>query len=93
MFDRVGEFDLKYRIASDFDWLLRVFNAGVKTCYLDRDIANFWGEGQHMSDKSFSDIERMKVKLKYQNHIVYKFGHITFRIMRKFRKLFLSSGE
>ena len=93
VFNEVGEFDLSYRIVSDFDWLLRVFNAGVKTCYLDMDIANFWGEGQHMSDQSFSDNERQNVKLKYQNHIAYKLGHITFRIMRKFRKLFLNSGE
>lgn len=94
VFDSVGDFDLSYRIASDFDWLLRVFNAGVRISYTNKDVVNFWGDGQHMLDESFSKNERMKVKLKYKNYISYKLGNFTFRVMRKVRKtIFINNDE
>ncbi len=90
VFNKVGSFDLQYRIASDFDWLLRVFRAGINTRYAARDIAYFWGEGLHTSDKLFSHSERMVVKLKYQKRIPYLAGEFVFRVIRKLRKVLLS---
>lgn len=41
LYKQYGAFDLRYSIAADYDFLLRLYNQGVKFCYVDDVIAAF----------------------------------------------------
>ena len=41
VFDEFGGFDLQYRICADYDWLLRVYNKGVRIAYTDTLVSYF----------------------------------------------------
>lgn len=41
VYDRYGCFDLKYKIAADYDLVLRLWTSGVKVHYIDEVISNF----------------------------------------------------
>jgi len=87
LFEKFGDFDIRYRIAADYDWLLKVFCSGSSVLYLNRDISVFDAEGEHSRDPVFARKERLKVKLKYQNKIHYILGNTLFRAIRKLRKI------
>ena len=62
LFERFGTFNLNYRIAADFDWLLKVFLSDTPVAYLDREIAIFNAEGEHSRDLAAAREERLVVK-------------------------------
>ena len=41
MFDRIGLFDTKYRLAADREWMLRAFIAGVAVTELERPVYRY----------------------------------------------------
>lgn len=41
MFDREDNFDLQYKIAADYDWMLRIMKKGARVCYLHRPVFTF----------------------------------------------------
>lgn len=45
LFDRFGPYDLKYKLASDYHWLLRAFRANVEFVYLDKPLSIFDSQG------------------------------------------------
>jgi glycosyltransferase involved in cell wall biosynthesis len=52
VFDRVGGFDLHYRIAADYDWVVRVFRrSDVSTCFVPVVVATMRRGG--LSDRSY----------------------------------------
>lgn len=41
LFERVGEFDLKYLVCADYDWLLRAYNAKFNIVSTEKVLVNF----------------------------------------------------
>lgn len=56
VFDRIGGFHLKFKIAADYDWTLRAYNAGVQFKIVNHLFANFCYDG-------LSSIQRYKTYL------------------------------
>ena len=83
LFDRVGGFDLQYRINADYDWLLRVFADGAGLRYIDRDIARFNLGGRHAADPDRVRRERRQVQLVYKSPMAFALGYTWFRALRK----------
>lgn len=88
LFERFGNLNLDYRIAADFDWLLKVFRSDSPVAYLDRVISVFNAEGEHGRDLESARKERMVVKLQYQSRLRYALGNTLFRGIRKLRSIF-----
>lgn len=86
LFDIIGRFDLRYRINSDYDWLLKVFFSDIKARYYDRDIAGFFEGGFHSRDKKERIRERLEIKRKYQTPFAYRVCEVIYRGIRKFKK-------
>jgi len=87
LFKEFGEFDLRYRIAADYDWLLKIFYSGVRVHYLDRNIAVFDAEGEHSQNLENMRCDRSESQRKYQSNTRYFIGMILHRIKRKTRKI------
>jgi glycosyltransferase involved in cell wall biosynthesis len=47
LFERFGVFDLQYRYAADYDWLLRVWRGGARVVFEDSVVARFRAGGAH----------------------------------------------
>lgn len=45
LFDKYGKFDVRYKIAGDYDWLLRMYNNGVDIKYKHITVTNFRQSG------------------------------------------------
>ncbi len=45
LFDRYGGFDTSYKIAADYEWMLRIYNEGVPVYYTERIFTNFRTDG------------------------------------------------
>lgn len=41
LFDRLGKFNLKYKIAADYEWTLKAYNKGVAFEYVPSKLSNF----------------------------------------------------
>lgn len=61
-FDAIGDFDLNYRLAADYDWLIRAWQAGFKAQRLDRPILVMSTGG-----KSFDQQSEIR-----ENHLLLK---------------------
>lgn len=64
VYNKVGEYDMKYKIAADYDLLIRIKRDGYKFMLLDKVIANFALSGIS-SDNFKSTIEDIDIKSKY----------------------------
>ncbi len=45
LFDRFGGFDTQYQIAADYDWMLRMYDAGIRILKVDDVFTNFSSKG------------------------------------------------
>lgn len=45
LFDRFGVFDTRYKIAADYEWMLRIHDGGVKELRVDTVFTNFSSKG------------------------------------------------
>lgn len=64
VYNEIWRFDLKFKVASDYDFLLRAYLAGKKFFYLDDVITNFQRWGFADKNKHISIIEHFKVRKK-----------------------------
>lgn len=87
LFTNLGEFNLKFSINADYDWLLRVFFSDTNTYYIKRNIAKFNAMGRHMVDVEFLQKERRAVRMKYMNPVRYYFGDLLYRARRKYLRI------
>ena len=62
LFEAIGGFDLQYRIAADYDWLLRALNHRARLKYLPRPIANYRLGGLSNTDQVRSLSEMFAVQ-------------------------------
>lgn len=65
LFSKYGEFDEKYRVAADYEWILRVLNHKVKYAVLDDILAEFSCEGISSREVEMTIEESRKIALKH----------------------------
>lgn len=86
---KVGGFDKTFRVAMDYDLLLRLAKAGYRFCYIDRVLANMRYGGE--SDASFlaglREVFRSSVREGYPRHKAYLWMY--FKVMLGHVKNFL----
>ena len=85
IFDRFGNYDLQYRISSDYEWMLRVLsNDTVKVGYLPKVLVHMRTGG--LSNHSLKNI---LIKSKEDLHIIrhYNLGGISTLLMKNIRKI------
>lgn len=87
LFDALGPFDSTLRINADYEWLLRVFQAGVRTLHLERDIAIFFQGGAHTRDPEFQHRERLAVRMRYCRPERAVIGQLLLRVELKIRRM------
>lgn len=61
LFEKVGFFDGRYRVAADYDWLLRAYLSGCRFRYEDRVFAHYLGGG--VSEKNYTKYSDESVKI------------------------------
>lgn len=87
LFAQHGCFDTQLRYNADFDWFIRVFNAGVALHYMPRDIALFHDAGAHVTNHERHVQERNVVRARYCPRSIWLLGHWVLRLELKLRKM------
>lgn len=96
VFSKFGNFDVQYRICADYDWLLRVYNKGVRIGYVDTLVSYFSRGGVSSGFKLLEEKKAVCLKHlptiwhdKYYHEIVerynkgvlkHKFHYVLIRI-------------
>jgi GT2 family glycosyltransferase len=65
VYESLGNFDVSYRLAMDYDWLLRAFLSGIRLRYLPRTLANFRAGGAAMSNARQVHREVLRAQLSH----------------------------
>lgn len=81
VFDDIGGFNEKYRIAADYDWILRVHNSGRKIYCAPNVVANFRMDG-------LSIREQYKRFLEYQEVALSNIGEHGIELKNKVEKYY-----
>jgi glycosyltransferase involved in cell wall biosynthesis len=87
LFERIGGFNLDFRIVADLDWFVRAFRGGAKGRYLDRDICLFYAGGAHARSLEKLQNEKRRMQQQYHGPFGIALGVFRFRMMRKMRGL------
>lgn len=86
LFEKVGNFDTKYRIVADYDWVIRALVQFKASCaYLDMPITVFAdGEGasSNPKNKERHKNERTEVQKKYFSPFMICFSNFMYKSMR-----------
>ena len=94
VFNEVGYFDLNYKIAMDFDFVVRMEKMGLKGIYIDENpVVKMGGEGKSHTEE-FSAIKECVRSLKENKYLTFK--NLIGSSMRLFlfatRKIVLTIG-
>ncbi len=65
LFNRYGKFDERYKMAADYDWLLRIYNQGIPIKYTDKILAHFSCSGASSSQNFLTHIEIKEIALSF----------------------------
>lgn len=68
LFERFGNFDLKYPLCADYDWQLRVLRGGARYRYLDVGVAHFSPGGA--SEQAMGQLYREKARIR-RKHLAW----------------------
>jgi glycosyltransferase involved in cell wall biosynthesis len=71
VYDRVGVFDTRYRVAADYELLLRAFRMGVPFRHVERILANFRSGGFSSRHSSGGDVLRAQLQHGYLTRSQY----------------------
>ncbi|MCR5261229.1 MAG: glycosyltransferase [Candidatus Gastranaerophilales bacterium] len=86
LFEKIGNFDLQYKIVADYDWVLRALVKKKSTCkYLDMPITIFAdGEGasSNPKNKELHKNERQAVQKKYFSPLMISVSNFLYKSMR-----------
>jgi glycosyltransferase involved in cell wall biosynthesis len=58
------KYDIKYKSASDYDFIIRVYKSNASFCFIERTMVNFRTGG--ISESLRSEIETLEIKRKYR---------------------------
>lgn len=83
LFERVGHFDLRFRLNADYDWILRAFRAGARRQWVDRNVAFFSCGGAHTRDPGRMGPERRAVRRQYVSRLRHDLGELASRAAQK----------
>lgn len=86
LFNRIGSFDLRFRLNADYDFLLRSLQGQASHCWVDVDIARFNAGGRHVRDIAFLQAEREAVRRQYISPLRYKMGAFAHKLNHKIRR-------
>lgn len=86
LFLRHGLFDTRLNTDGDYEWLLRVFHAGARSKYVDRDIAFFAAGGFHTQNAQAHAVQRLGIQRRYRSAWRLKWGTLMLRVHLKLRK-------
>jgi glycosyltransferase involved in cell wall biosynthesis len=83
LFERLGGFDLRFRINADWDWLLRAFSCGIGRTYLGFPIALYDGTG--FSEHEFNErvLEREIVRKQHMPRMLGPLLKLLYRLHLK----------
>lgn len=90
LFNKVGEFNLKFKTNADYDWLIRVFRSGAKCLWFNRTISLFSLGGMHTQDPYFLAQEHKAVRLQYMSKAKLYLGDIVRRIRHRWHRHFMA---
>lgn len=89
LFLEIGNFDIKYKIVADYDWLLRVFLLHkYPVAYVNRIFAEFTCGGYHTINVELNRSEHFMVRLKYLSRLTYGIGELIYKVKRRLRRIF-----
>ena len=77
LFDKIGRFDVHYRIAADYDWTLRAYEHGAEFLLIDDCLVNFDPGGLSSSIKSCVETAEIVIKNEHCNVEEMKRKYIT----------------
>lgn len=63
LFDRFGGFDTQYKIAADYDWMLRMYDEGIRILKVDDVFTNFSSKGISSTNLEVTIRESKKIAL------------------------------
>lgn len=86
LFNRLGYFNLRYRLNADYDFLLRCLHSGASYAWANVDIARFNAGGRHVQDIDFLRKERKEVRLQFVSSIRYRLGTLTHNLRHKTKR-------
>lgn len=87
LFDKIGGFNITFKIYADFDWIIRVFQANSVIQYLPRLASIFHAGGASMSNPNSNLQERLAVQHQYCQGMTLKWGHYKMRARFHFYKI------
>ena len=90
VFDKVGKFDLKYKIVSDHEWFLRAFLRNkITSSYINTPITLFSTEGISNSEKYNIKLtqERNEMFGSYFNKLEFKIYSFVSKYLRSLTKM------
>ena len=87
LFQRVGNFELRFRTSADYDWLLRVLRAGVASRHISRVIGRFAVGGMHSANPGALIAERRQLRLQYVTPRQLRIGEALAKWRRRCRLL------
>lgn len=87
LFEHIGNFDLRYKINADYDWLLRVFCSNRSTAHIDFPVAFYDSDGVSARQHKQLIAERKVVRAKYLPKIIGGPLQWGYRGYRKGRRM------
>lgn len=86
-FHRIGGFDLRYRIAADYDWVLRAFRAGLRMHHIPVCVARYSMSGFSGTHGTDMVDEVRLVRVRHLNFWQFWIARTLYRARRKMRRL------
>ncbi len=86
-YDKYGNFNLSYRIAADYELLLRFYKEGCRFQYINKAISNFREGGISYYNKNLAK-EQFQLQLKHTSYINAHFNRIKYKITEFLQKVF-----
>jgi len=86
-FEKYGNFDLSYKIAADYELLLRFYKKGCNFQYINKAISNFREGGISYYNKNLAK-EQFQLQLKHTSYINAYFFRIKYKITEILQKIF-----
>jgi glycosyltransferase involved in cell wall biosynthesis len=83
LFDKIGNYDLKYTITEDYDFLYRALNAQSSVSFEKLPVAYMGGDGPCSTDEYLSTRlhEEVSLQVKNEKNIVWRLMQIIFWIL------------
>lgn len=64
LFEKIGYFNTSYRLASDYEWILKLILDDYRPAYVPRVLVNFSGEGATIKEQELSRKEQANIYMK-----------------------------